>query len=416
MKRTFTMLTFLILLLSVTALTAGDKFERRGGFARLLAMGNNVYVMDPYFMTVNPAWGAYYDNMIFGDLGSTATPFGNNGNGQFAGANFRIMKNLTIGGLLSRNDFTGISIARLDPFGLVGQLNNAVGAGSVVALNNNLELMATFGVDKFNLGLGVAYASSTKETTPANGQTTTGSASQIGINAGLVAELTKMFKIDAGVSLALPSAKFAPGGGQETKISQTILSVNGRVFVQFNKDLAFVPAITFLTASGKVEAANSRDLPSITLITAGFGINYTVGDFLLAGGPAVIYQKNTTASVANVSPELTTSSLSFPVWNLGAEWSMLDWLVARLGYVAVTTKVTSEAAANANDVNENVTTIYGLPLVGLPNGATVGLGFILGNFSLDATVNVDVLRQGLANFGNSGAGATFGYLSASYHW
>ena len=45
-------------------------------------------------------------------------------------------------------------------------------------------------------------------------------------------------------------------------------------------------------------------------------------------------------------------------------------------------------------------------------GATVGVGFRLGSFSLDATVNEDVLRQGLANIG--GNGPTLAYLSASY--
>jgi len=45
-------------------------------------------------------------------------------------------------------------------------------------------------------------------------------------------------------------------------------------------------------------------------------------------------------------------------------------------------------------------------------GITVGVGFRLGDFSLDATVNEDVLRQGLNNIG--GGGSTFSYLTASY--
>ncbi|HEX9739958.1 MAG TPA: hypothetical protein VGA29_04215 [Ignavibacteriaceae bacterium] len=50
-----------------------------------------------------------------------------------------------------------------------------------------------------------------------------------------------------------------------------------------------------------------------------------------------------------------------------------------------------------------------------PLGATVGVGFMLGNFTLDATVNEDVLRQGLNNLGGNGPGAnTFAYLSLSY--
>jgi len=45
-------------------------------------------------------------------------------------------------------------------------------------------------------------------------------------------------------------------------------------------------------------------------------------------------------------------------------------------------------------------------------GATVGVGFRFGDFSLDTTVNEDVLRQGFNTIG--GGGITFAYLTASY--
>jgi hypothetical protein len=45
-------------------------------------------------------------------------------------------------------------------------------------------------------------------------------------------------------------------------------------------------------------------------------------------------------------------------------------------------------------------------------GATVGVGFRFGDFSLDATDNEDVLRQGFNTIG--GGGPTFAYLTTSY--
>jgi hypothetical protein len=123
----------------------------------------------------------------------------------------------------------------------------------------------------------------------------------------------------------------------------------------------------------------------------------------------------TTAAVENVSPELTNSAFLFPLWNIGMEWNMTEWLVARLGYVAITGSTTLEASTptgtDPNAITESVFTFYGPA----QRGVTVGVGFRFGDFSLDAIVNEDVLRQGLNNFGGGGATArTFAYLSAGY--
>lgn len=391
--------------------------QRTGGFARLLGMGNNPYVVDPYGITVNPAWGSAYDNFLFGDLGSTAGAFGSGGVGQFASANFRLNDQLTLGGILSRNDFNGLAIAALDPLGVagLGVVNTLNGLPGVtlpaINLNNNFELMGTFKFGNSVLGLGVAYAATTNEATPAGGSTTSSSASQIGVNVGLLANLSGNFKLDVGVSLGMPSATHTPATGNESKVSQTIIGANIRGFYKASQKVTLVPVIVFLNSSGTIDVGGatttSFDMPSLMVIGVGAGINYKIGDFLLAGGPAFALTTFTTPEVANVSPELKTSALSFPIWNLGAEWMLTEWLVGRLGYTAVTSKVTTETAATATTINEAVaTSFFG------PNGATVGVGFRLGDFSLDATVNEDVLRQGLNNIG--GGGATFAYLSASY--
>ncbi|QQS37033.1 MAG: hypothetical protein IPM56_03505 [Ignavibacteriales bacterium] len=404
--------SFAIVLFLITSGFA-QNVEKTGGYARLLGMGNNPYVMDPYSSTINPAWGAVYDNFLFGDLGAQ----GGGNAGQFVSANFGVGKDFTLGMILARNDFNGFSISRLDPGGLLGQgvVNtlNSIVPGAVIGLQNNFEIMGTMTFGKTSVGLGIAYASTKNDNTPAGGGGTEGSASQIGINAGVLAQISGNLKLDLGASFVLPGATFKPSatGQTESKVSQTIIGVNARLFWRYTSKLSFVPTVGFLTASGTadngtVSPSTSVDLPSVTAITAGFGINYQVGDFLLAGGPAFATTSITTPSVPNVSPELKTSALTFPLWNLGLEWKMNDWLIGRMGYVGATSSVTNESAATATTINEVVGTQF------VPYGATFGVGFRLGNFSLDGTVNVEVIRQGLNNIGNFGP--TFAYMSASY--
>jgi len=402
-----------ILVISVLiGASAYAQYKQTGGYARVLGMGNNPYIVDPYETTVNPAWAGYYPNFLFGDLGSSAGAFASGGVGQFVSANFHVGGGLTLGGMLTRNDFNGISIARLDPGGIVTQINGAVGANSVVPLNNNLELFGSYKFGNSVVGLGVAYATTTNETKPATGTGTLGSATQIGFNAGIVTKLAGKLLLDAGASLILPSASFEPATGNKSDFSQTIIGVNARAFYSYSSKLSFVPSLLFLTASGTGDVrGTSSDLPSATIISFGIGANYEVGDFLLAGGPGFA-TVSTTQTSTNATPELTTSIFAFPVWNLGVEWNMTDWFVARFGYTALTLKTSTETAATATTVNETIVTSFLGPNGTNGGGATVGIGFRLGNFSLDATVNEDVLRQGLNNIG--GGGATFAYLSLSY--
>ncbi len=399
-------------------------YKKTGGLARLTSMGSNIYVSDPFFVTINPAWNSEYDNFLMGDLGSNpGAPFSAGGNGQYISANFRLNRQWTIGGLLTRNDFNGFSIALLDPGtnntlgltfpGVVQQVNNIVGSGVVVPMDNNVELIGTFSFGNSSVGLGIAYASTSNDFTPDNGNGGyEGSASQIGMNLGLLANVSSSFLLDVGASIVFPKAKYALDQTPETNADQTIILANGRVFWKQSSKFTIVPVISFATASGSFETAGtSYDLNSFTSISAGLGVNYTVGDFLFAGG--LLYSTNSATTPADTStnpdtPELTSTATSFPIWNIGMEWNMLEWLVARLGYVAVTGSQTIETAGGGNDVDQYVQT-YFLPAT---RGFTVGVGFRFGDFSLDATVNEDVLRQGFNNIG--GGGSTFAYLSTSY--
>jgi hypothetical protein len=399
---------FIVLALCFIPPSFAQKIEKTGGYARILGMGNNPYIIDPFYVTVNPAWGGYYDHFVFGDLGSTAGAFASGGVGQFASVNFRLNPSLTLGAILSRNDFNGISIARLDPFGIVGTIPGTIG------LNNNLELLGTFKLGSSYLGIGIAYASTTNESSPGGtAGTTTSSASQLGFNLGIIAQLTSSMKLDVGASLLMPSASFEPPSpGITQEGSQTIINAAGRLFWDYSSKLTFVPTINFIMASGSRDVvsgappkAESVDLASTMVIFTGIGINYKIGDLLLAGGTAFVYTSVSQDSTL-LGPESSTTNMIFPLWNLGLEWKMNDWFVARLGYIASTGTQTSEITQGGT-TSETVNTFF----TPAP-GATVGVGFRLGSFSLDATVNEDVLRQGLNNIG--GGGPTFAYLSASY--
>ena len=422
--------TFVILISLLFIVPANSQeIKKTGGFARLSGMGANPYIVDPFFMTVNPAWGTYYDNFLFGDLGSgagTSTDFAAGGTGQFFAANFSLSHNLTLGGFLSRNDFQSFAITAPDPLskvpgnlGVVSRINALGISPLAVPLNNNVELFGTLRRGNFAFGLGLSYASTTNEVnnagTPPAGGSTQATASQLGINGGILADFTRSLRLDAGFSLIFPGANYKPSVGNETSVSETIFMINARLFTKLSSKVTLVPLFSFITASGSQDVglgqtSQSSDLPSVTAFNIGLGANYSVGDFLLAGGLSLANASITTPSTV-ATPELSTSYFIFPVWNIGLEWNMTDWFVARLGYVATTAKQTIELPATQTpvltDKNESIRTLF----LG-PNGATVGVGFRFGDFSMDATVNEGVLRQGLNNIG--GGGPTFAYLSVSY--
>ena len=421
-KKLFTILFLVLITTSILVSQTSDtlmsskpkkgEIERSGGFARVQSMGLNPYIIDPYYMTVNPAWASVYYDFLWGDLGRTATAFQNDGSGEFAGFNFKISNDLVLGAMLTRDDFSNqFSIGSLSAANtLITQINNIIPAGTqVVALNNNLEVLAAFNLGKFSIGLGVSYAGSTNQNNPATGASTEASASQIGINAGVVTH-TNLVKLDASAAILMPSASYTAPNVKETKVSQTFIQAQARVFYKLSTKFSLVPSATFVTSSGTADnAGTSSDLPSTMMFIVGLGLSYEVGDVLVAGGPAFIYNSTTTKGL-NGAADQTDATTLFPVWNVGVEWNIAEWMVGRFGYIASTQKTTNQSLVptDPTKINETVITSY------LANQAVVGIGFKIGRLSLDGTVNVDVLRQGLANLGNAAAGPTFAYLSLSF--
>ncbi|MGQ9642590.1 MAG: hypothetical protein ACUVT3_01890 [Ignavibacterium sp.] len=384
----------------------GVKDNRYGGYARLYSMGDNPYIVDPDNIKYNSAYSSIYSNFFWGDIGS------NNGNpedgiGQFVGFNYQVSKGLTLGALLTRNDFlSGSSIAYLDPNNVVALVNSNP-AADVVPLNNNFTLLGSYGLGNFTVGLGVSYASTTNDFKPATGNGDKNSASQFGINVSTIGKISSSFSLDAAFSLSMPSATYTPGTGDKVEASATNLMFNARGFFKLGGKFSLVPTVMFYNSTGTYKVgSNSTDLPSTTGIGVGAGLVYQSGSLLISGGPAFMYESQTISSVSGVRPELSNSRIVFPAWNLGAEWQFTEWLVGRAGYVASTFSLTNQSIASPTTVDENTRTGFG-------NGdVRLGVGFRFGGFTLDATVNDDVLRQGFNLVG--GGVRSFAYLSGSF--
>lgn len=400
-------LGFILVFSFISFAQEGAKDNRYGGYARLYSMGDNPYIVDPDNIKLNPAYSSVYSNFLWGDIGSYNGDV-QDGSGQFAGFNYAFNDQFTLGFLLTRNDFmTSYAIGGLDPRNLAGQINNATGA-NVVPLNNNFELLGSYNFGSFVLGLGVAYASTTNDFAPETGDGYKNSASQFGVNLGLMGKLSSSFKFDVAASLVLPSVSYEPDavGEDDVEASNTDIFVNARGFWALSKKVTIVPAVGFLTSTGSATVGSTtNDLPSWMGILVGVGLHYQVGDLLIAGGPSFMYETETIAATETAAEE-SNSWTTFPGWNLGAEWYFTDWLVGRLGYVASTFSGNYQNAVSPSAVDEYTQT-------GFSEGdVRLGVGFRFGGFNLDATVNDDALRQGLNLVG--GGVPSFAYLSASY--
>jgi hypothetical protein len=409
----FSYIFFLLLFVLIFSVQSSAQEEgkdmRYGGYARLYSMGDNPYIIDPENIKTNPAYSSVYYNFLWGDIGSSvANPA--DGFGQFVGFNYALNKKFTLGLLLTRNDFMpNYSIGALDPRNLVGQINSNETGADIVPLDNNFEILASLEAGNYVFGLGVAYAATKNDSKLADGTGDKNSASQFGVNLGIMGTLSSDFKFDASFTLKLPSATYEPGtaGADKIDASNTDMYINARAFWRLSSRLFLVPDLGFYNSTGSVKVgAQSVDITSLTGLLVSVGLQYKYGDVLIAGGPAFMYTSETTPSVANVSPEIANSTTTFPGWNLGAEWYLTDWLIGRLGYVASTFSQTDQTEASTTTVDERTFT-------GFERGdIRLGVGFRFGGFTLDATVNDDVLREGFNLIG--GGTHTFAYLSASF--
>ncbi|MBD3409122.1 MAG: hypothetical protein GF419_02865 [Ignavibacteriales bacterium] len=395
---------------------------RNGGYSRVEAMGGegftNPFLKDVTWVATNPAYATHYRNMIWGDIGT-------GGNDQFAGFNLAANKKIVAGVILGRQAMrlgqmsplaglgSGVSSVISSPTtgnAAIGALTVAGAAPAPVMIDNNLELLGAIALnDRMSVGVGLAYASTNNETTPNTGDPTSTGGSQLGLNLGLMMQLDSRMAVDVAGALVMGSASSEDGNADiENSASNMVLALDAKVHYKMADMLTVVPVLGFGMSSGTVDINGTEaDMNSYMAFNVGTGINYVNGPFMMAGGVNLAIASETQAEVDNVSPEMSDSWFAFPVWNLGAEFYVTKWLVARAGYQATTASFTQETQATLTDVDEQSMTVYG-PV----DGVTTGVGLRFGDFQLDAFVNEAVLLQGLNLVG--GGTPTFARLSSSY--
>lgn len=463
MLRRITIL-LLCLILAATSLFAQAK---PGGIARELSMGaaridrnivvNPFIVMDPSWLLANPAYLLKYSDYAWFDLagGATNAYAGENVYGnQFGGVNFSFGKELAIGAILSYD--ASVTNSLWTPLNTYiasstrGVANPATAAGTPRAIEV-FEVLAAFDMGGFQVGAGLSYGSSNQDftNTPAPPATNNSegslSARTFGIRGGIRMDMGGGSAFEGSVAARFNSVtdKYTIGGtGNGTGTSEygastTELEVNGRLALKMSKRFTLVPYVAMRTYSiepkengrlvGQVETKFSFK-NSVFSLGVGVGGEVRVKDFLLAGGVSFVTRSDKTETNPNATPtDKTTTSTStisaMPVFNLGVEYPVLEWLTLRGGYYRAFATVgsKSEVSGGASSARNLALGFSGVAFGGYApagndeNGLmTLGVGLKFGAFALDATVSEQALRRGLGMLGAQDNLNTFGYATLSY--
>jgi len=457
----------IILLLLVLAGTTVFAQAKPGGIARELSMGaaridrniavNPFIVMDPSWLLINPAYlMKYNDYAWFNIAGGTVNGYGGEnvyGN-QYGGVNFAFGKELSVGAILSYDASVTNSLwSPLNSYlarSTRVAANPAAGSGSPRPIEI-FEVLAAFDMGGFELGAGLSYGSSNQDfkNTPAPPATNNSegslSARTLGIRAGLRMDMGggSMFEASAAARLNKATDKYTIGGtGNGTGTSEysagtTELEVNARLAMKMSKRFTLVPYAALRTYSiepkedgrlvGQAETKYSYK-NSVLSLSVGVGGEVKVKDFYLAGGVSFATRKDKTETNPNATPTDQTTTVSstitaFPVFNLGVEYPVLDWLTVRGGYYRALASLGSKTEVGGGATSETNVSIgnSGVPMAGyLPAGndenglMTLGVGLKFGGFAMDATVSEQALRRGLGLIGAQDNVNTFGYMTLSY--
>ncbi len=402
----------IILLLLTITLSAQNEIKKTGGVARLKSMGDNSFIIDPTNMLTNPAYGAYYDNFVWGDIGSTSNLGSDDGVGQFIGTSIRLNKSFTIGVMLSKSDH---AYSRYNIMSIVTEDINQYMPNDVPSPQNNTELFGTYKMDNTVLGFGLSYSGSGVEQDykGIDYKKEERAAHQFGLNLGLLTKLSESIDLEAS-AMFLAAGNMNDLDSLRLEGSQTILSIDARAFIKITDRVNFIPTLGFYTISGDIEYTkkpavgeyNNFDAPSITNFRLGIGFDYSYSNLLFVGGPSIEFGGYNFEIIEEGTKTTSDLSETSIIWVLGLEWSATSWLTGRIGYKDETNYISYESK-HGN---------YSSKLDGIgfmsTNGFTLGIGLKFDKFSLDATVNEDMIRQGLRMIG--GDFNTFGYVSLSY--
>jgi len=439
-----------------------------GGFARQLSMGaaqidrvvvvNPFIILDPTWLLINPAYQMKYADYAWFNVagGAISNYAGENTYGnQFGGVGFSFGKDLAVGAVLGYDpSATNTLWAPLNSF-IARSARPAQNPAALLGTPRPIEVfevLAAFGVGGMDVGVGVSYGWSNQnfKSTPAPPATNSSdgelSASMLAIRAGLSMDMGGGSSVEGAVALRLDKVtdKYTVGGtGNGTgtsgySASTTEIEANIRAALKMSSRFTLVPYGAM--RMGSVEPKEDAKLQGQTAMTysykgslfafsLGLGGELKVKNFYLAGGLSFSSRSQKEETNPNGTPpnnKTTTNTESFsafPVFNLGAEYWVLDWFAARAGYYRAFASATqkTEVEGGASGEQTRLTGMSSISLAGYVPSAndenglmSVGIGLKFGGFALDAMVSEQALRRGLGLIGAGDNINTFGYLNLSY--
>jgi hypothetical protein len=384
--------------------------------------GGNPFVIDSYNITVNPAFGDRFRNVVFVNAGAitglSSQPLSSFG-GPFVGAIFEISPRVTFGGTISFESFPGVtgvntdianSIALSSTLGLAQQYNGGLAPSpgfTQLRARNAAQLQLTYNTGDGKGGVVLAGAASFTTTSlgplaneprpqPAANIT------QLGFTLGLLitTATTSMFDLSGTVLLPRVSLPIPNSTNGSLAFASTIIAVNARYIARVSQAFTLIPIVNLYTVS-----SGSPYYSNITSIDAGLGFNYLVGPLLFVGGVSLSSNSggNSASLVSAGANPALSQELILPRFNLGVEYAVINWLRIRAGYAGYS------SSSRSNDVV--VPTYFNYAL---SQGVSLGLGFVFGNFNLDVTTDTETLRRGLGNIGSGQP--TFGFISANFRF
>lgn len=452
----------LVLVAAIAGNVVGQ--AKNGGIARQIAMGGsqassglvlNPFIMeDPALLLLNPAYqGMYSDyawiNVGGGTLNNLST--GNNGyTQQNAGVAFAFNREWAFGVTLSYDPSAVNVVNGLISGGGVGLPGFGINqrpAQNIPAVANVWEVLASYRMGStMTLGFGFTYGSSKFDTTFSATGGVSGerlaSSSMFGFRAGTVVDLGSGSSFDVSAAFRMDKATdnitSSAGSGGEYSASGTEIQIQARGKFKMSNRFSFVPygALGILSAEPKEDAfpaggAAQTLSNKVSGLAYAFGVGgeYRTSRFYLAGG--VSYQsaqmKGEASDTAPAGSATYTATLSgLPVFNLGSEFWIIDWLAGRVGYYRSMASFKIKTEQSGGGVTATGESIRSFPnsfmFVGGINNTThdglvtLGLGLRFGGFALDATVSEEALRRGLGLIGSQDNINTFGYITTSYNF
>jgi hypothetical protein len=362
-----------------------------------------------------------------GSMGGVGFYMRDNSNIFFFPGTFYQYSNQVVGELRVKNDNSYYSIGMHLPvsnFVLGAYLNSPLdlaipdGVVDQVSLDRITNLF--FGTrlsSGFDLGINVRIGmdSYTEDITLPDTMEYSESARYLAIAAGLTNE-----KMDLGLMVELPAASSDPAAGildedSEASFSGLGVGFNGRFWLEKKDKFQLVPLLVayYGSASTEIKPGGGLDTTYTTdygrmSFAGGIGMNYSLNEdnLLVVGLEALGYLKESEEVKNEYENSVTTMTL--PGIYIGLESKISKWLIGRFGAAQVFQSQTSSEKPEGGSEMETKTYSTEFKM-------TFGVGIMMGNFLLDASINEGLLFDG-PNFISGSTEPMANRLSLTYNF